>query len=100
MLYVFRRMDSKLAIGHLPRFFTCCMICMRSEKIEVAKAAATSLKVGSGEELRMSCFLGFISGNMKIYIDGLVQDCSNSSALAMELLQSWLSHRVKPMHHN
>ena len=23
-----------------------------------------------------------------IYIDGLVQDCSNSSALAMELLQS------------
>ena len=22
-------------------------------------------------------------------IDGLVQDCSNSSALAMELLQSW-----------
>ena len=25
------------------------------------------------------------------YIDGLVQDCSNSSALAMELLQSWTS---------
>ena len=24
-----------------------------------------------------------------IYIDSLVQDCSNSSALAMELLQSW-----------
>ena len=23
----------------------------------------------------------------KVYIDGLVQDCSNSSALAMELLQ-------------
>ena len=27
-------------------------------------------------------------GNMEIHIDGLVQDCSNSSALAMELLQS------------
>ena len=26
--------------------------------------------------------------NLNPYIDGLVQDCSNSSALAMELLQS------------
>ena len=25
----------------------------------------------------------------KIYIDGLVQDCSNPSVLAMELLQFW-----------
>ena len=27
--------------------------------------------------------------DMEVHIDGLVQDCSNSSALAMELLQSW-----------
>ena len=27
---------------------------------------------------------------LDIYIDGLVQDCSNSSALAMELLQSYI----------
>ena len=26
--------------------------------------------------------------NIQLYVDGLVQDCSNSSALAMELLQS------------
>ena len=26
---------------------------------------------------------------MKLHIDSLVQDCSNSSVLAMELLQSW-----------
>ena len=29
-----------------------------------------------------------------MYIDGLVQDCSNSSALAMELLQSCTKHSV------
>ena len=29
---------------------------------------------------------------ISIYIDGLVQDCSNSSVLAMELLQSCSSH--------
>ena len=29
----------------------------------------------------------FILGSIKKHIDGLVQDCSNSSALAMELLQ-------------
>ena len=29
-----------------------------------------------------------MSGLLGVYIDGLVQDCSNSSALAMELLQS------------
>ena len=30
----------------------------------------------------------------KEYIDGLVQDCSNSSALAMELLQSCAKPRI------
>ena len=29
-----------------------------------------------------------LAKRIKIYIDGLVQDCSNSIALAMELLQS------------
>ena len=29
-----------------------------------------------------------ISGANELIVDGLVQDCSNSSALAMELLQS------------
>ena len=29
------------------------------------------------------------------YIDGLVQDCSISSALAMEILQFELSHRYE-----
>ena len=29
----------------------------------------------------------------RVHIDGLVQNCSNPSALAMKLLQTWLSHR-------
>ena len=29
------------------------------------------------------------NGHLEDYIDGLVQDCCNSSALAMELLQSY-----------
>ena len=29
-----------------------------------------------------------------VYIDGLVQDCSNSSALAMELLQSCIKPSI------
>ena len=34
-------------------------------------------------------FLQDIHNNHLAYIDGLAQDCSNSSALAMELLQSY-----------
>ena len=30
------------------------------------------------------------------HIDGLVQDCSNSSVLAMELLQSWTKSSIYP----
>ena len=30
-----------------------------------------------------------VTFELYMYIDGLVQDCSNSSTLAMELLQSW-----------
>ena len=34
----------------------------------------------------------------QIYIDGLVQDCSNSSALAMELLQSCTKPSIYLLH--
>ena len=37
----------------------------------------------------MRIFVNFIAGNVKIYFDGLVQDCSNSSVYAVELLQSY-----------
>ena len=30
------------------------------------------------------------SYHVHVHVDGLVQDCGNSSALAMELLQSWI----------
>ena len=35
---------------------------------------------------------------LHIDIDGLVQDCSNSSALGMELLQSWAKVSIWPNH--
>ena len=39
----------------------------------------------------------FMSSWLKIfYSDGLVQDCSNSIALAMELLQSWTKPSIYP----
>ena len=40
-------------------------------------------ELGVADDVTVPCFLQW-----KLYIDGLVQDCSNSSALAMELLQS------------
>ena len=37
---------------------------------------------------------GITIGNMLLHLDGLVQDCSNSSALAMKLLQSCIKPSI------
>ena len=53
-----------------------------------------SLKVWTVSDLdtaeKMSACLQF--WNLGLYLDGLVQDCSNPNALAMELLQSYTKH--------
>ena len=53
-------------------------------------------------ELIMSCREKILQD--RIYIDGLVQDCSNSSALAMELLQPCTKQSIyastKHKHHS
>ena len=38
--------------------------------------------------------MGLFDPTIYIYIDGLVQDCSNSSAFAMELLQSYIKPSI------
>ena len=56
---------------------------------EVSDATSTMLAAGINVYfVQAPCMLNFTCGNIKIYIDGLVQDCSISSALAMELLQN------------
>ena len=47
--------------------------------------------VPNGQEFKRGESYYYISkySFIHVHVDGLVQDCSNSSALAMELLQSW-----------
>ncbi|XP_061180059.1 RRP12-like protein isoform X1 [Saccostrea echinata] len=55
------RLDEKLCLGHLPRFFSVCMTCLLSEKAEVASSATKTMK-----ELLRACLAPAVEGTKQV----------------------------------